>query len=246
LSTSTEQVRIEMTVAAPADAVWKALRDPVELHRWFGWDAEGLAEEIDDIFITHAVADGGARTLGFDDIPDRFELEPRGTDETVVRLFGEAPQGAAYDGMHEGWTTFLAQLRFALERHPGEDRRTLYLTGLAPAAGAPTVVEALGLAQLVSAPIGDGYEVRGADGAVALTGQLWARSPRQMAITVGGGTGLLVAAQLPAETRPPFGGATALITSYGLDDDEFQRVRYSWTDWWQARYSDPTATVYPE
>ncbi|MDQ3677819.1 MAG: hypothetical protein M3401_13640 [Actinomycetota bacterium] len=233
-------------MAAPADTVWRALRDPDELNRWFGWDAEGLAEEIEDIFVTHAVADDDARVLRFDDIPDRFEIEPRGANETVVRLFGEPAAGDAYDGMHEGWTTFLAQLRFALERHPGEDRRTLYLTGLAPQQGAPTVMEALGLAELASAPVGDDYEVRGADGAVSLTGQLWARSPRQTAITVGGGTGLLVAAELPADARPPHGGATVLITSYGLDDDEFQRVRHSWTGWWQARYSDATATVFPE
>jgi hypothetical protein len=233
-------------VAAPADAVWKALRDPVELHRWFGWDAEGLAEEIDDIFITHAIADADKRTLRFDDIPDRFEVEARGPSETVVRLYGEPVADNAYDGMHEGWTTFLAQLRFALERHPGKDRRTLYLTGLKPAPEAPTVMASLGLAQLATAPVGDDYEVRGADGEVSLTGELWARSPRQVAITVGGGTGLLVGAELPDEVRPPHGGATALITSYGLDDDEFQRVRYSWTSWWQARYADTTATVYPE
>lgn len=107
-------------------------------------------------------------------------------------------------------------------------------------------MQALGLAQLASAPIGDDYEVRGADGEVSLSGQLWARSQLQTAITVGGGTGLLVATELPAEARPPHGGATALITSYGLDDDEFQRVRHSWTGWWQARYSEPTATVFPE
>lgn len=226
--------------------MWTALRDPTELRRWFGWDAEGLEEEIEDVFVTHAIADDAAGILRFDDIPDRFEIEARGPDATVVRLFGKPSAAGAYDGMHEGWTTFLAQLRFALERHPGEDRRTLYLTGLAPAPGAPTVMEALGLAQLVSAPVGDDYEVRGADGTVSLAGQLWARSPRQTAITVGGGTGLLVAAQLPADARPPHGGATALITSFGLDDDEFERVRYSWTSWWQARYSNPTSTVFPE
>ncbi|MGH2919358.1 MAG: SRPBCC family protein [Solirubrobacteraceae bacterium] len=236
---------MEVAVGAPADAVWKALRDPAELRRWFGWDAEGLAAEIEDIFVTHALADDAARTLRFDDIPDRFELEPRGANETVVRLFGQAATDDAYDGMHEGWTTFVAQLRFALERHPGEDRRTLYLTGVAAQPGAQTVMEALGLADLATAPVGDDYEVRGADGAVSLAGQLWARSARQTAITVGGGTGLLVAAELPPDARPPHGGATALITSYGLDDADFQRVRHSWTDWWQSRYSEATATAFP-
>ena len=237
---------MEVAVRAPAQTVWRALRDPAELSRWFGWDAEGLAEEIEEIFVAHAIADDEARTLRFDDIPDRFEVEPRGADESVLRLHGTPPAGDAYDGMHEGWATFVAQLRFALERHPGEERRTLYLTGSAPAPETPTVMEALGLEQLRSSPVGDDYEVRGADGAVSLSGQLWARSARQTAITVGGGTGLLVAAELPADARPPHGGATALITSYGLDDDEFARVRHSWTAWWQARYSGATATVFPE
>jgi hypothetical protein len=233
-------------VSAPADTVWKALRDPAELHRWFGWDAEGLAEEIEDIFVTHAIADDAARTLRFDDIPDRFEIVAEGPGTTTVRLLGVPAADGAYDGMHEGWTTFVAQLRFALERHPEQDRRTIYLTGLASAPGAPTVMQALGLAEIASAPVGDSYEVRGADGSVSLTGQLWARSLRQTAITVGGGTGLLVACELPQDSSSPHGGATALITSYGLGHEEFQRVKHSWTTWWQSRYSSPTVTVFPE
>jgi len=235
-------------VAASADAVWRALRDRAELQRWFGWDAEGLAEEIEDIFVTHAVAADGERILRFDDIPDRFELEPRGADETVLRLVGTRLEpDDAYDGMHEGWLSFIAQLRFALERHPGKDRRTLYLTGQTPSAGGDSVMAALGLPDLdTGGSAGDSYEVRGDDGEVALAGEVWARSPRQTAITVGGGTGLLVATQLPPDVTPPYGGATAIITSYGLSDDEFQRVRHSWTSWWQSRFSGATATVWPE
>jgi hypothetical protein len=233
-------------VAASPDAVWRALRDRDELQRWFGWDAEGLPEEIEDIFVTHAVASDGERILRFDDIPDRFELEPRGADETVLRLVGARLDPDAYDGMHEGWLSFIAQLRFALERHPGKDRRTLYLTGQTPSADGHTVMAALGLTDVqTGGDVGDSYEVRGDDGEVALAGELWATSPRQTAITVGGGTGLLVATQLPADVKPPYGGATAIITSYGLSDDEFQRVRHSWTGWWQTRFSGATATVFP-
>ncbi|CAN5603297.1 hypothetical protein BH20ACT17_BH20ACT17_17490 [soil metagenome] len=233
-------------MAASPDAVWRALRDRDELQRWFGWDAEGLAEEIEDIFVTHAVASDGERILRFDDIPDRFELEPRGADETVLRLVGARLDPDAYDGMHEGWLSFIAQLRFALERHPGKDRRTLYLTGQTPSADGHTVMAALGLTDVqTGGDVGDSYEVRGDDGEVALAGELWATSPRQTAITVGGGTGLLVATQLPADVKPPYGGATAIITSYGLSDDEFQRVRHSWTGWWQTRFSGATATVFP-
>lgn len=33
-----DPVICEVVVAAPADAVWHALREPAELRRWFGWD----------------------------------------------------------------------------------------------------------------------------------------------------------------------------------------------------------------
>jgi hypothetical protein len=226
--------------------VWNALRDHAQLRRWFGWDAEGLADEIEDIFVTHAVPSEDERTLGFDDISDRFELEERGPEETVLRLLGE-PVGDDYDGMLEGWLTFVAQLRFAIERHPGKERRTLYLTGSAATAPQRTVMSALGVPDLATrAAVGDRYEVRDAGGEVSISGEVWARSERQTAITVGDGTGLLVATELPPDERPPHGGATALITSFGLQDDDFQRVRQSWTGWWQARYSSVTATVWPE
>jgi hypothetical protein len=235
-----------LPIAAPVDAVWSALRDPVQLRRWFGWEAEGLAEEIEDVFVTHAIASEQERSLRFDDIGDRFELEPRGEEETLLRLLGEPPS-EAYDGMLEGWLTFIAQLRFALERHPGEDRRTLYLTGHNRSAGDPSVMAALGLAaELVQrGSPGDGYELCGEDGQVALAGELWVRSARQTAITVGGGDGLLVASQLPADVRPPHGGASACITSYGLSEDELRRMRDGWTSWWRTRFGDPTAVTYP-
>ena len=36
---------------------------------------------------------------------------------------------AFYDDIREGWTTFVHQLHFALEQHPGAERRTLQLDG---------------------------------------------------------------------------------------------------------------------
>jgi hypothetical protein len=60
----------------------------------------------------------------------RFELERAG-EATVVRVLMPA-WGDAYDEIREGWTSFVMQLRFALERHPGEDRRTFRLSASAP------------------------------------------------------------------------------------------------------------------
>jgi uncharacterized protein YndB with AHSA1/START domain len=55
-----DPVIAEVEVAAPADAVWRALREPAEIRRWFGWDYEGLDEEIRQIFVDGAKADDGA------------------------------------------------------------------------------------------------------------------------------------------------------------------------------------------
>jgi hypothetical protein len=117
---------VEVTVAAPPETVWRALRDPVEIRRWFGWEYDGLAEEIDHIFVAGARADDSALTVEVDG-GDRFQLEPADSG-TLLRLARSAAKDG-YDPIEEGWITFMQQLRFALERHPGEDRRTIHGSG---------------------------------------------------------------------------------------------------------------------
>jgi uncharacterized protein YndB with AHSA1/START domain len=115
-----DRVIVEIEIAAPANAVWRALRDPAEIRRWFGWDYEGLDEEIRFIFFQESTADDDARVL--DGGPGGvIALEERG-DSTVVRVMRGSDGG--YDEVDEGWLTFIQQLRFYLERHPGQERRT--------------------------------------------------------------------------------------------------------------------------
>jgi uncharacterized protein YndB with AHSA1/START domain len=125
-----EPVLFEVVIAAPADTVWRALRDRTEIRRWFGWDYDGLDDEIDMIFFGETEVDDGARTLGFGPA-GRLALEDRG-GETVVRVVRAAPAGSEswdgiYDDINEGWLTFIQQLRFMLERHPGEDRESVHI-----------------------------------------------------------------------------------------------------------------------
>jgi hypothetical protein len=124
-----DPVVVEVVVEAPAERVWRAFRDPAELRRWHGWEYDGIEDEIRQIYLDATVSDaeltldtGGA---------GRFELEPRGAN-TVVRIVRPAPESASgwegvYDEINEGWRSFAEQLRFYLERHPGEERRTLFL-----------------------------------------------------------------------------------------------------------------------
>ena len=115
-----DPVICEVVIAAPADTVWRALREPSEIRRWFGWDYDGLDEEVDLIFQREAKADDEQRVLDMGQ-GGVLSLED-GDGGTVVRVRRASAGG--YDEINEGWITFVQQLRFYLERHPGKERRT--------------------------------------------------------------------------------------------------------------------------
>ena len=114
---------IALTLAASLDESWRHLREPELIRRWFGWDYDGLDEEIELIFLREAIA--GEHEIHWED-GDVIELAPQGP-RTVMRIHRE-PQ-PTYDPIAEGWISFAHQLRFALEHHPGEPRATIHLTG---------------------------------------------------------------------------------------------------------------------
>ena len=126
----TEPILVEVVIAAPADTVWRALRDKSEIRRWFGWDYEGIDDEIDMIFFGDTTVDDDARTLDFGPF-GRLTVDDH-ENQTVVRFVRAAPAGqdswdGIYDDVNEGWLTFVQQLRFMLERHPGEDRESVHI-----------------------------------------------------------------------------------------------------------------------
>jgi hypothetical protein len=206
-------VAVEMTIAAPYATVWRALRDPEELRRWHGWDYDGLEAEIDVIYRQGVTADAAAGTIEIAD-GSHFELEDRGA-ETVVRVTMPAPATGSwdeyYDDIREGWTSFVGQLRFALEQHPGEERRTLHLGGpgaLGIAAGAP----------------GEPYAGTTAWGE-ALSGRVLLRTAHQLGLTVDGyGPGLAIV------HAKPDGGGMAIVTAYGFDDGAFAELERRWRE----------------
>lgn len=117
----------DVEIAAPAGAVWQALRDPAQIRQWHGWEYEGLDGEIAMIYVDDVTASEETLTLdthgGW-----RFELEPSGAATAVRVLRGDEvlPELASMtDSVDAGWKTFAEQLRFYLERHPGELRRTV-------------------------------------------------------------------------------------------------------------------------
>lgn len=228
----TKVVRIDVTVAAPVPVVWAALRDPPEIRRWFGWEYDGLTEEIDAIFLENASASDDEHTVEMWG-GDRFSLEGRG-DETVLHVTRASPAGESWDGIYEGWMTFVQQLRFALARHRGEERRTLYLSGASNGAADPLPPEIVHDVIVGLAP-GERYEATVPTGETLL-GELWYRSAHQIGLTVDDyGDGLLVLTSKPAALEPPHGAGTVLITTYGLDDDAFEAMHRRWNEWWAGR-----------
>jgi hypothetical protein len=233
-----QAVAVETTIAAPFATVWKALRDPAEIRRWHGWDYDehgGLDGEIEIIYVQGVTADEAAGTITIGD-GSRFELEDRG-ETTVVRVTMPAPAAGArweefYDDIREGWTSFIQQLRFALERHPGEDRRTLQLDG---AGARPADPAALGL-EVPGAP--DAPYAGTTAWGEPLSGHVLYRGEHQIGLTVDAyGPGLLVLHAKPAAKRPPHGGGMAILTTYGLDDDAFAALEARWRAWWEEHYA---------
>lgn len=232
--TESDPIIVEVTVAAPPDAVWRALRDPAEIRRWHGWeydDGGGLDVEIEEIFFSAATASDA--DLQLDTGGGVFELEPRG-ERTVVRVTRSAPTGEAgwdgiYDQVNEGWLMFTQQLRFALERHPGADRRTVHLHGRGPS-------PLDGLAG-VAIP-GERYEAATPWGE-RLAGEVWHRAQRQAGLTVDGyGDGLLILAASPGDEA----AGRAILTTYGLGDAALDDLRERWGAWWRECYDDATVT----
>jgi hypothetical protein len=241
MSTS-DRILVELVVAAPIDDVWKALRDPASLHRWFGWDYPGFAEEV--AYVVAALATPGDKPYvqPITGMADRFTLEALDDSHTVVRVIRAAPVDDVswkniYDDTVEGWLMFMEQLRFMFERHPRGDRRTLFMNGRAAAADTPVPVDALGLGRLVVVPIGQTYPPTKLATGDEITGTVWFRSAYQVGLTIDGfADALVVVTTRPTTAKSQFGGGSLVLSTYGLSDDVFNELCQRWSGWWRAHY----------
>src|SRR5690606_8510566 len=105
---------------------------------------------------------------------DRFTLTADGR-HTRLRVTRPAPADDAsevYDDVAEGWITFVQQLRLLLARHPGQDRRTLFLQGYAADVDAYPLEAALGLTGPAALSPGSPYDTRSNTGE-PLRGEVW-------------------------------------------------------------------------
>lgn len=221
------EVAVEVTIAAPIEVVWRALRDRQELRRWHGWEFDGLDQEIEVIYFSEAVETGGdsaERQLSTGKCV--IEVSGRGAGTVVRIVMAEPPDSDVWQGWYddtvEGWITFAQQLRFALERHPGADRRTVFVSGSPQDGDGPIAL--LGL-DGAGAP-GERYAASLATGD-DVTGEVWFRSAHQLGVTVAEwGDGLVVVTE-----RHPVG---AVLTAYGMDTTDLAQ---RWEAWWGKHFS---------
>lgn len=221
----TETPTIQVTVAAPVDTVWAAFRDRDKIRHWHGWEFTGgvdgsLDQEIDTIYFTDVTV--GERVIGLNG-GDRVELDPveGGTRVTLTRAArSDDPDWAQYyDDITEGWITFMHQLKFAVERHPDDARRTVFLSGEAK----KPPLTALGAAGLQP---GDRYELE-FPGETA-SGQVWYRSEHQLGLTVSGwNDGLLALSH-----NPDTGASMAILNLYAVDEGRHTELTKQWQEWW--------------
>ena len=240
-SSDNRQVVVDITISAPMESVWEALRDPKLIETWFGWDAPSLGEEIKFIFLDHATPDAARRVVQFGEwegTSDAIELTEAegGTRLRLMRSGGAVLDlEGGYEDIREGWINFFQQLRLALELHPGEGRRTIYLSGAAkPGVGEPSA--ALGLDGPHAYKAGRPYQTALATELNA-RGLVWYTTQYQTGLLVEQlGNGLMVVSDMGVSPKRPHGGGSVLITTYGLPDSEFSALEAQWKAWCEERY----------
>lgn len=215
--TEQKPFRVETSVEAPQEAVWRALTTPEQLRDWFGWDYSGIEAETEMIF-GPGFGQPVAERLQFDN-SWWIDVVADGS-RTIVRAVAPGPLADTewddvFDAVEEGWRVFLEQLRYLLEIRPTGRRRTIYLTG-----------ETTGADLLDAAGPG---ETRLVD--------------RYHRIAVND-DGHLVAAEatLSVEATEP-GPVSIVVSTFGLDDDAFAAVRDQWAERWRAVAKDPEVTT---
>ena len=149
-------MRLEMRTTASPQQVWEAWADPAKLSQWFTDDARGEAKPGSTMYwifekfgyeIPYEVVDAmPGKLLALGGEPPgrpRFLLEvsiEREGGETVLRLVnsgfleGDAKWDEEYEGVSSGWEMSLGLLRYYLEQHFGDPKRTFLLIEPAPCA----------------------------------------------------------------------------------------------------------------
>ena len=242
---------VSVEIAADADTVWAHVREPVLIRRWFGWHDDDLDDEIRRVFVTDArvmesdelASRGGpVRSLlwkGGDVLTVWPSMTPQGA-RSVLTMTRHAYESfdvfaGLYDDVDERWIASAQQLRFALEVHPGDERRTLRAAGLDAGPPGRRLLDRVGLHGIRGVPIGCHFETRRPDGTL-LGGTIWHRTEYQVGIRLhGANEPLLIIDHNPTPLRTSNGRVTAVLSTFGTDDETFAAIAQHWARWWGLR-----------
>jgi hypothetical protein len=236
---STKRLLFETTITSPIETVWSALRDPEKIAQWFGWEYDGLADEISEYFIISPTEDPQQHSLHLSS-GDDIELKAVG-ERTVFTAYRPAadvdPMVEMAADIDEGWIAFVEQLRFWLGRHPGEMRATVYVSGDAREHWS-SLGAALGFAE--DPQVGADYTMTLPDGA-ELRGEIWSRQENVVCLTAESyGDGLVVLIDQDSTRKSPNGAGMVIITTYGLTDAQLDALRNQWASLWAMKYDPGT------
>ena len=242
---------VSVEIAADPDTVWAHVREPAKIRRWFGWHDDEIDDEIHRVFVADAhVAEsdelaslaGPVRSLiwkGGDLLTVWPSTTARGT-RSVLRVGRRAYESfdvfsGLYDDADERWIASAQQLRFALELHPGAERRTLRAAGLDAGPAGRRLLDRIGLHGIRGVPVGCHFETRRPDGTL-LGGTIWHRTEYQVGIRLhGANEPLLIIDQNPTPLRTSNGRVTAVLSTFGTDDETFAAISQHWARWWGLR-----------
>ncbi len=118
--------------ARPA-TVWRHLREPELLRRWFGWHGPEFEDEIAGLSGGFSAVEREGRAVVIGDHRMELQETDAGTELSVSRVGESDEHGIEID---EGWVTFLEQLRYVIAVQPEGARHTYMVPG-APATDIP-------------------------------------------------------------------------------------------------------------
>lgn len=229
-----DDVLIQVRLPVSLEDAWAHLHDPNLVRRWFGWDYEELDQEIDLIFVQSPRVDTEARSIVWDQGSahgNAFELAAAdgGTSLRVMsRTDRDDPDWADhFDEIDDGWVQFVQQLRFALSRHHGEDRRTLTLsTDVRRAAS----LAKTGLGAVAGTPVGERYEATLGMGD-SISGEVWCLADTHFAVTIDElGDALLMVTP-----------KRVVLSVYGDARSRLDELGPRWSAWW-AEHVNPASS----
>ncbi|MBW4094910.1 MAG: SRPBCC domain-containing protein [Acidobacteria bacterium] len=236
-----ETNQLSVHINADAQQVWTMLREPSLLAQWHGWDADSLDSEIKQIYHTDAHESADHRTLMLAG-GDLFTLEPvhDGTQITLERGVATGEWAHHDQDITAGWGIFLQQLRFAVEHHPRDRRRTIYADGQSTSGKPPW--ELLGIDVGWLPEPGQEYALTLTNG-VSLTGRVWYRTATALGLTVASyaehGHGLLIlVAQQPHEGIREHVGAQIIASTYGLGVAAYDQAAAPWDEFMERNYPE--------